>query len=42
MKPYIEKLIDYNYWANGLILKFAEQLTGEEFLQVDSEDPHPG
>ena len=36
MKPYIEKLIDYNYWANGLILKFAEQLTGEEFLQVDS------
>ena len=33
MKAYIEQLIDYNYWANGLIMKYAEKLTPEQFLQ---------
>jgi uncharacterized damage-inducible protein DinB len=33
MKAYIEKLIDYNYWANGLVMKNAEKLTDEEFRQ---------
>ena len=32
MKAYLEQLYDYNVWANGLILKFAEQLP-EERLQ---------
>jgi len=33
MKSYIEQLMDYNYWANGLILKYAEKLTPEIFLE---------
>ena len=33
MKATIEQLIDYNYWANGLIMKNAEKLTDEEFTQ---------
>lgn len=31
MKDYIEQLIDYHYWATGLILKYAEKLDGESF-----------
>lgn len=37
MKAYIEQLMDYNYWANGLILKFAEKLTNETFISPVSE-----
>lgn len=33
MKEHIEQLIDYNYWANGLILKHAEKLAEEQFLE---------
>jgi uncharacterized damage-inducible protein DinB len=33
MKTYIEGLIDYNYWANGLIIKFSEKLTTDQFLE---------
>ena len=33
MKPYFEQLYDYNVWANGLILKYAEQLPEEQFIQ---------
>jgi uncharacterized damage-inducible protein DinB len=33
MKAYIEILIDYNYWANGLILKNVEKLSSEQFLE---------
>ncbi|MBN2043427.1 MAG: DinB family protein [Anaerolineales bacterium] len=37
MKAYIEQLMDYNYWANGLIMKYAEKLTAEQFVQPVSE-----
>jgi uncharacterized damage-inducible protein DinB len=37
MKAYIEQLFDYNYWANGLILKYAERLTPEQFTLPVSE-----
>jgi uncharacterized damage-inducible protein DinB len=37
MKAYIEQLIDYNYWANGLIMKYAEKLNNEQFIQPVSE-----
>lgn len=33
MKAYMEQLIDYNYWANGLILKYAERLPAEKFVE---------
>ena len=33
MKAYLEQLYDYNVWANGLILKFSEQLPEEQFTQ---------
>ncbi len=33
MKAYVEQLIDYNYWANGLIMKFVEKLSAAEFIQ---------
>ncbi|MCB2179655.1 DinB family protein [bacterium] len=36
MKAYIEQLIDYNYWANGLILKYAEKLTIPQFQNENS------
>jgi uncharacterized damage-inducible protein DinB len=36
MKDHILKLYDYNYWANGLILKNVEKLTGEQFIQGDA------
>lgn len=36
MKAYIEQLIDYNYWANGLILKYAEKLTTAQFQDDNS------
>ena len=36
MKTYIEQLIDYNYWANGLILKYAEKLTPAQFVEENS------
>ena len=36
MKAYIEQLMDYNYWANGLIMKYAEKLTHDQFLQEHS------
>ena len=35
MKAYMEQLIDYNYWANGLILKFAETLSAENFVGAE-------
>lgn len=37
MKAYIEQLIDYNYWANGLILKYAEKLSEEQFTQENPD-----
>lgn len=36
MKAYIEQLIDYNYWANGLILKYAEKLTPAQLVEDNS------
>ncbi len=33
MKTYLEGLIDYNYWANGLILKYADRLKQDEYFQ---------
>jgi uncharacterized damage-inducible protein DinB len=36
MKAYVEQLIDYNYWANGLVMKYAEKLSAEQFLQEHS------
>lgn len=36
MKAYIEQLMDYNYWANGLILKYAEKLPQSKFVTDDS------
>ena len=39
MKPYIEQLIDYNYWANGLILKYSEKLSDEEFTREIENGP---
>ena len=33
MKAYFEQLYDYNVWANGLILKYTEQLPEEQFTQ---------
>ncbi len=33
MKAYFEQLIDYNYWANGLILKYTEMLPVEQFTK---------
>lgn len=33
MKAYIEQLMDYNYWANGLILKYAEKLDVDRFQE---------
>ncbi len=38
MKAYIEQLMDYNYWANGLILKFVEKLPPKAFTEELSED----
>lgn len=37
MKAYMEQLIDYNYWANGLILKYAEMLSAENFVGAELE-----
>ena len=36
MKDHILKLYDYNYWANGLVLKYVEKLTQEQFIQGDA------
>ncbi len=36
MKDHVLKLYDYNYWANGLILKYVEKLTQEQFIQSDA------
>jgi uncharacterized damage-inducible protein DinB len=33
MKAFLDQLYDYNVWANGLILKYAEQLPEEQFTQ---------
>lgn len=33
MKDFLEQLYDYNCWANGLILKYAEKLPAEQFTQ---------
>ncbi|MEJ2484505.1 MAG: DinB family protein [Anaerolineales bacterium] len=33
MKAYIEQLMDYNYWANGLILKYIEKLSEDQFIE---------
>lgn len=32
LKKYVLTLIDYNYWANGLILKYAERLKHDEYF----------
>ena len=37
MKAYIEQLMDYNYWANGLIMKYAEKLPVETFTAPVSD-----
>ena len=39
MKAYIEQLIDYNYWANGLILKYCEKLPAEDFTKENEYNP---
>lgn len=36
MKAYVERLMDYNYWANGLVLKYAEKLPEEQYLELIS------
>ncbi len=36
MKAYFEQLMDYNYWANGLVLKYAEQLPQDKFEQENA------
>ena len=33
LKPYIEQLMDFNYWGNGLILKYAEKLGEDVFIE---------
>ena len=33
MKAFTEQLMEYNYWANGLILKHVEKLTEDQFLE---------
>lgn len=33
MKSFIEQLVEYNYWANGLILKYAEKLSEDQFVE---------
>lgn len=33
MQAYIQQLMDYNYWANGLIMKFAEKCKKSEFTR---------
>ncbi|HAY84893.1 MAG TPA: hypothetical protein DCY42_08225 [Chloroflexi bacterium] len=33
MKAYTEQLMEYNYWANGLIVKHVEKLTADQFLE---------
>ena len=33
LKAYLEQLIDFNYWGNGLILKYAEQLDESDFIE---------
>ena len=32
LKKYVLTLIDYNYWANGLILKYADRLKQDEYF----------
>ncbi len=36
MKAYVEQLMDYNNWANGLILKYAEKLPEGQYLELIS------
>lgn len=36
MKVHLEQLMDYNYWANGLILKYAEKLSSDELTEKTS------
>lgn len=38
LKAYLEQLVDYNYWANGLILKYAERLDRATFTDVPLND----
>jgi uncharacterized damage-inducible protein DinB len=33
MKDYLEQIYDYNCWANGLVLKYAQMLPEEQFTQ---------
>jgi uncharacterized damage-inducible protein DinB len=33
MKAYLEQLYDYNVWANGLVLKYAQKLPEEQYTQ---------
>ena len=33
MKAFTEQLMEYNYWANGLIVKHVEKCTDEQFLE---------
>ncbi|HKJ26645.1 MAG TPA: DinB family protein [Anaerolineales bacterium] len=33
MKAHLEQLMDYNYWANGLIMKYAEKLSEEDYTE---------
>ena len=32
LKVHLMTLMDYNYWANGLILKYADRLEGKQYL----------
>jgi len=33
MKDFNDQLMDYNYWANGLILKYTEKLSKDQYLK---------
>lgn len=33
LKEYLLTLVDYNYWSNGLILKYADRLKNEQYLE---------
>jgi uncharacterized damage-inducible protein DinB len=41
LKEYVVTLIDYNYWANGLILKYAERLKPNEYAQKNAYSHKP-
>lgn len=41
LKEYVLKLVDYNYWSNGLILKYADRLNQDEYFQETAYSHKP-